>query len=98
MSINIGVVGATGQVGVAMRQILLERNFPVGNVRFFASAQAGAIAREVVAPAENSAMSSPVGSAVIASSTVISRSPNGSTVPAERLEAKNRTSSTGPSK
>ncbi|MGN0065574.1 MAG: aspartate-semialdehyde dehydrogenase [Nocardioides sp.] len=37
--VNIGVVGATGQVGVAMRQILLERNFPVGEVRFFASAR-----------------------------------------------------------
>ena len=34
---NVGVVGATGQVGVAMRQILEERNFPVGEVRFFAS-------------------------------------------------------------
>jgi aspartate-semialdehyde dehydrogenase len=37
--VNIGVVGATGQVGVAMRQILLERNFPVDQVRFFASAR-----------------------------------------------------------
>lgn len=37
--INIGVVGATGQVGVAMRQILLERNFPVGEIRFFSSAR-----------------------------------------------------------
>ncbi len=37
--INIGIVGATGQVGVAMRQILLERDFPVGDVRFFASAR-----------------------------------------------------------
>jgi aspartate-semialdehyde dehydrogenase len=34
---NVGIVGATGQVGVAMRQILAERNFPVGNLRFFAS-------------------------------------------------------------
>lgn len=39
MSLNVGVVGATGQVGVAMRQILLERGFPVGDVRFFASAR-----------------------------------------------------------
>ena len=39
MSLNIGVVGATGQVGVAMRQILEERGFPVGQVRFFASAR-----------------------------------------------------------
>ena len=35
---SIGVVGATGQVGVAMRQILLERGFPADEVRFFASA------------------------------------------------------------
>ncbi|GAA3656455.1 aspartate-semialdehyde dehydrogenase [Nocardioides ginsengisoli] len=39
MGINIGVVGATGQVGVAMRQILLERNFPVDQIRFFSSAR-----------------------------------------------------------
>jgi aspartate-semialdehyde dehydrogenase len=36
---RIGVVGATGQVGVAMRQILLERGFPADEVRFFASAR-----------------------------------------------------------
>ena len=37
--VNIGVVGATGQVGVAMRQILAERKFPVGEIRFFSSAR-----------------------------------------------------------
>ncbi len=37
--VNLGVVGATGQVGVAMRDILLERAFPVAHVRFFASAR-----------------------------------------------------------
>ena len=36
---SIGIVGATGQVGVAMRQILLERDFPADQVRFFASAR-----------------------------------------------------------
>lgn len=36
---KIGIVGATGQVGVAMRQILLERDFPADEVRFFASAR-----------------------------------------------------------
>ena len=36
---NIGIVGATGQVGVAMRQILEERSFPADQVRFFASAR-----------------------------------------------------------
>ncbi len=60
-----------------------------------ASAKRGASAREVVAPAEKSAMSSPLGSAVLASSTVISRSPYGSSVPADRAEAKKRTSSAG---
>ncbi len=34
---RLGVVGATGQVGVAMRQILQERDFPADEVRFFAS-------------------------------------------------------------
>jgi aspartate-semialdehyde dehydrogenase len=53
MNLNIGVVGATGQVGVAMRQILEERGFPVDQVRFFASARsAGTVlpfaGREVV--------------------------------------------------
>ena len=39
MGVNIGIVGATGQVGVAMRQILLERDFPAEQVRFFASSR-----------------------------------------------------------
>jgi aspartate-semialdehyde dehydrogenase len=37
--INIGVVGATGQVGQVMRTLLEERNFPATSVRFFASAR-----------------------------------------------------------
>ena len=37
--LRIGVVGATGQVGVAVRQILEQRAFPVAEVRFFASAR-----------------------------------------------------------
>jgi aspartate-semialdehyde dehydrogenase len=37
--VRLGIVGATGQVGVAMRQILLERSFPVEEIRFFASAR-----------------------------------------------------------
>jgi aspartate-semialdehyde dehydrogenase len=36
---KIGVVGATGQVGSVMRQILAERNFPVSRIRYFASAR-----------------------------------------------------------
>jgi aspartate-semialdehyde dehydrogenase len=36
---RIGVVGATGQVGGVMRQVLAERRFPVDEIRFFASAR-----------------------------------------------------------
>ncbi|MDK8891057.1 aspartate-semialdehyde dehydrogenase [Corynebacterium macclintockiae] len=36
---TIAVVGATGQVGRVMRDILVERNFPADKVRFFASAR-----------------------------------------------------------
>jgi aspartate-semialdehyde dehydrogenase len=35
--LHVGVVGATGQVGAAMRQILLERDFPIASIRLFAS-------------------------------------------------------------
>lgn len=34
---NIAIFGATGQVGTVMRTILEERNFPVDNIRYFAS-------------------------------------------------------------
>jgi aspartate-semialdehyde dehydrogenase len=45
-NVSIGIVGATGQVGVAMRQILLEREFPADRVRFFASSRsAGTVLR-----------------------------------------------------
>ena len=37
--VSVGVVGATGQVGQVVRQLLLERNFPLDAVRFFASAR-----------------------------------------------------------
>ncbi|MAI90730.1 aspartate-semialdehyde dehydrogenase [Ponticaulis sp.] len=36
---NVGVVGATGMVGEMMREILAERDFPVGELRLFASAK-----------------------------------------------------------
>jgi aspartate-semialdehyde dehydrogenase len=36
---RVGVVGATGQVGTVMRQILAERRFPVDEMRYFASAR-----------------------------------------------------------
>jgi aspartate-semialdehyde dehydrogenase len=37
--LRVGIVGATGQVGAVVRQILIERNFPVAEIRFFASAR-----------------------------------------------------------
>jgi aspartate-semialdehyde dehydrogenase len=36
---RVGVVGATGQVGGVMRRLLAEREFPVDEIRFFASAR-----------------------------------------------------------
>jgi aspartate-semialdehyde dehydrogenase len=36
---RVGVVGATGQVGSVMRSVLAERNFPVDEIRYFASAR-----------------------------------------------------------
>ncbi len=64
MGVRIGIVGATGQVGVAMRQILAERNFPVDEIRFFASSRsAGTVleyaGREVVI--EDAATADPSG-------------------------------------
>src|SRR6185503_8782321 len=38
-SMRIGIVGATGQVGGVMRSILAERQFPVDQLRLFASAR-----------------------------------------------------------
>ena len=44
--LRVGVVGATGQVGGVMRRLLIERDFPVDDIRFFASARsAGSVIR-----------------------------------------------------
>jgi aspartate-semialdehyde dehydrogenase len=37
--VTIGVVGATGQVGAVVRRLLEERDFPVAEIRYFASAR-----------------------------------------------------------
>jgi aspartate-semialdehyde dehydrogenase len=37
--IRIGVVGATGQVGAVVRRLLDERDFPVAEIRYFASSR-----------------------------------------------------------
>jgi aspartate-semialdehyde dehydrogenase len=62
--INVGIVGATGQVGAVMRDILLERDFPVDQLRFFASARSAGTTlqwgdREVVV--EDAATADPTG-------------------------------------
>ena len=36
---RIAIVGATGQVGAVMRRLLLDRGFPVEDIRFLASAR-----------------------------------------------------------
>ena len=37
--VRVGVVGATGQVGAVVRLLLAERDFPVAEIRYFASAR-----------------------------------------------------------
>jgi aspartate-semialdehyde dehydrogenase len=37
--LRVGVVGATGQVGAVVRELLAERDFPLAGLRFFASAR-----------------------------------------------------------
>ncbi len=37
--LSVAIVGATGQVGTVMREILAERNFPIGELRLFATAR-----------------------------------------------------------
>ena len=37
--LNVGIVGATGVVGSTMREILKQRNFPIAQLRLFASAR-----------------------------------------------------------
>src|SRR6476646_4516243 len=36
---RVGVFGATGQVGSVMRRLLVERDFPVDEMRYFASSR-----------------------------------------------------------
>ncbi|MGZ0713015.1 aspartate-semialdehyde dehydrogenase (plasmid) [Coraliomargarita sp. W4R53] len=37
--ISVAIVGATGQVGTVMREILVERDFPIRDIRLFATAR-----------------------------------------------------------
>ncbi len=44
--LSVAVVGATGQVGTVMREILLERRFPIRELRLFATARSAGTAVE----------------------------------------------------
>lgn len=44
--LNVAVVGATGQVGTVMREILAERSFPIRELRLFATARSAGTAVE----------------------------------------------------
>jgi aspartate-semialdehyde dehydrogenase len=44
--LSVAVVGATGQVGTVMREILLERSFPIRELRLFATARSAGTAVE----------------------------------------------------
>ncbi|SBS74861.1 aspartate-semialdehyde dehydrogenase [uncultured Microbacterium sp.] len=44
--LSVAVVGATGQVGTVMREILIERAFPIGVLRLFATARSAGTAVE----------------------------------------------------
>ena len=62
--VSVGVVGATGQVGQVVRQLLLERNFPLDSVRFFASARSAGTTLpfgEAEVVVEDVALSDPTG-------------------------------------
>jgi aspartate-semialdehyde dehydrogenase len=37
--VHVGIIGATGQVGRVMRELLEERNFPLASIRFFATSR-----------------------------------------------------------
>jgi aspartate-semialdehyde dehydrogenase len=62
--VRIGVVGATGQVGAVVRRLLEERDFPVEEIRFFASERSAGTTlpfrgREIVV--EDAATADPTG-------------------------------------
>ncbi len=61
---RVGVVGATGQVGSVMRRLLDERDFPIAELRFFASARSAGTSlawRGVEIPVEDATLADPSG-------------------------------------
>ncbi|HWH25561.1 MAG TPA: aspartate-semialdehyde dehydrogenase [Pseudolysinimonas sp.] len=62
--IRLGVVGATGQVGAVVRRLLEEREFPIAEIRFFASARSAGSTlsfRGVDVVVEDTAVADPTG-------------------------------------
>ena len=64
MSLTIGIVGATGLVGQAIRDVLAQRLFPAGAIRFFASERSAGrrlLWQGAEIPVENAATADPAG-------------------------------------
>ncbi|MBX3100322.1 MAG: aspartate-semialdehyde dehydrogenase [Salinibacterium sp.] len=62
--VRIGVVGATGQVGAVVRQLLEERDFPIAEIRFFASSRSAGTTLDfkgVPVAVEDAALADPTG-------------------------------------
>ncbi len=62
--VRIGIVGATGQVGAVVRQLLEERDFPVEEIRYFASARSAGTTlpwKDTVVVVEDAANADPTG-------------------------------------
>jgi len=76
--VRIGVVGATGQVGAVVREILVQRKFPIAEVRFFASARSAGSTiefdgREVVVEDASTADPSGLDIAIFSAGATLSR-------------------------
>jgi aspartate-semialdehyde dehydrogenase len=62
--VRVGVVGATGQVGGVLRKLLAERNFPLTELRFFASSRSAGTKlpwRDTEIEVEDAAIADPSG-------------------------------------
>lgn len=75
---RIGVVGATGQVGGVVRRLLIERGFPIADIRLFASARSAGQTidfdgREVVVEDASTADPSGLDLAIFSAGATLSR-------------------------
>ena len=78
MGARIGVVGATGQVGTVVRQLLADRAFPIDEIRFFASSRsAGTVlafgGRDVVVEDTETADPSGLDIAIFSAGAILSK-------------------------